>query len=647
MKKTLKNPLSVYLAAITKLVLDAILIVAFADKLTAWKVFDEIPGLHDKAVTLAKSYLHIDLTISLRAFFLLCAAGFAVLYLLLIATLRIRNRTGYLLYSLVFVFDAIFLMQPAKTLVLFLLCTLVLLCLRIKGSWRYVPVFALIAGYALWRNIYLLGILPLFFLAILWRRSDKWGFRAFLLMVVSFCLLYQFGYLQMLPHARGYEGGATFLNNRFEDEELMGHVSYFLVNYAVILGRILVPYEVFTKSACHAWPFFFLQLGAIVLYLRTFLYLIDVDFTKGNYREDDRIQYDALAFVLSFVAILALCEPDLGQVFRHMTGLTPFFLYLLFEANHRHYKPVLSREFAGTCPVIFFHHGDEDYVYDAIEKAGRICGSQNVILLGDKSNQGFSTNWYCSEDYLKEDAKKFHQFFRHIGREGADDFEKTCFDRHFALASFCREKGITECFFLDSDVLIYENPLNYRDASVCFGCCNAKLPISLGEVAAPHFLYWKTAQLEQFLKFVVRVYSSETKWLEDVSNQVPEADGYSNQEITDGILLTAWKRISEEQNPDFVFRDFSMITDECTCDYSLTSADNEIMDEYVMNRLLGIKKFHFEKGLPILTAKDGRKVTARILHCQNKKEAYTSLLVKASNFTPMYLLRRIGHKIMG
>ncbi len=645
MTKKMKNPLSVYIVAILKLLLDAALIVVFSDKLTAWKVFDEIPGLHNRVLTLAKDYLKLDLQISLRTFFILCAAAFAVLYLLLLATLKIRRKTGYLLFSLLFVFDAVFLMQPAKTLMLFVLCSLILLCLRIRGSWRYVPVFALIAGYALWRNVYLLGILPLFLLAIIWRRSDKWGFRAFLVLVTAVCLLYQFGFLEMLLHARGSAGGATFLQNLYEDEEIVGHISYFLINYAAIVGRILFPYEVFTKSTHHAWPFFFLQIGALALYIRTFLYLIDVDFRKGHYKEDDRIQHDVLSFILSFIAVQALCEPDLGQVFRHMTGLMPCYLYLLFEANHRHYKPAILRDFAGTCPLIFFHCGGEDYVYDVLEKAGKVCGSRNVILLGDEANRGFSTNWYRAEDYLKEAAEEFHQIFRHIGRDGGEDFEKTCFDRHFALAAFCREKGIEECFFLDSDVLLYQNPVENHDPALGFGCCNAKLPTSLGEAAAPHFLYWKTAQLENFLQFIIRVYSSESTWLEDVS-RISESEAYSNKEITDGTLLTAWKRISEGRSKDFAFCNFSTIVNGQTCDYCLTSADNAVQDEYVMSRLCGTKKLHFHKGTPILTTGDGQKVTARLLHCKDKKEAYTDLLAKGSNFAPAYVLRRIGHWIM-
>lgn len=634
------------MVAVLKLLLDAVLIYAFSDKLTEWKVYDEIPGLHNRVLTLAKEYLNLDLHMSLHTFYIICAVAFAVLYLVMIATLKIRRKGGYLLFSLLFPFDAIFMMQPAKTLVIFVLCCLILLCLRIKSGWRYLPVFALIASYAVWRNIYLLGILPLFLLAIIWRKSDKWGFRAFLVFVAAVCLLYQFGFLDMLPHARGNAGGATFLNNIYEDEEIFGHISYFLINYAAILGRVVFPYEVFTKSVHHAWPFFFLQIGALLLYIRTFLYLIDVDFRKGHYKEDDRIRHDVLSFILSFVAIQALCEPDLGQVFRHMTGLIPCYLYLLFEADNHYYKPAISREFAGTCPVIFFHRGGDDYVYDVLEKAGKVCGSQNVILLGDEDNRGFSTNWYCADDYLKENAEKFHQIFRHIGMEGASDFERTCFDRHFALAAFCKEKGIEECFFLDSDVLLYQNPIENHDTTLSFGCCNAKLPTSLGEVAAPHFLYWKMPQLDRFLRFVVQVYSSESNWLEDVSNQNAESEAYSNKEITDATLLTAWKRINISRNHEFVFRNFAEITDEQTCDYSLTSADNAVQDEYLMSGLRGTKKLQFRKGAPILTTKEGQKVTAKLLHCKEKTEPYAHLLAKGSNFGPAYLLHRIGYAIM-
>lgn len=643
-KRQRRNPRSVYLAALCKLCLDAVLIVLFADRLTEWKAFGEVAELYETASAFLERTLHFS--VGIRAFFLAGALLWALLYLFMLSTLKIRNRTGYLYFSLLFVFDAVFLMQPTKTLLLFAFCTLLLLLFRLPVGWRYVLAALLLAGFALWQNPYLLAILPLFALVLLWRYNEKWGFRLFLLYVIVLCVTYQFEYLDFLPHARGTSDAATFLANLFEDEEMYGHISYYLINYLVTLLRILFPVELLWKSTPHSWLFLAVQLGALALCFRTFRYLLDVNW-KEKVRPGDRMMHDVLTFVLCFVAVQAVYEPDLGQVFRHMTGLTPCYLYLLFEANRRHEKPFVERSFRNACPVIFFHRGGEDYVYDVLQKAGEVCGSQNVILLGDEANRGFASNWYAADDYLGERAQKFHEVYRHISEHLSEDFERTCFDRHFALHAFCAEKEIESCFFCDSDVLLYRNPAEDDYSCVDFACCSAELPVSLGEASSPHFTYWRQEYLSQFLDFVTHVYATQTAWLEDVSKPAAGSDGGTNTDVTDTVLLTAWKRIITGQDKTFAFRNHDAIVDGCVCDHNLTSGDNETAAQFRYSRALGIKKLRFRKGRPILTTSEGEPVTATILHVQAAKESYTYPLSHCSNLKPWYWLNRIGHKLMG
>ncbi len=623
-KRLGRNVFSVYAAAIVKLALNAGLLALFADKLTEWKVWEDATGLTRPQAALL----------------------FALLYLLMLATLPIRNRIGYLYFALLFPFDALFLMQPTKTLLLFAFCTVLLLVLRLKTPLRYVLAALLLAAFSLWQNPYLLIILPLFSLALLWRRSEKWGFRLFLFYLLVLCVAYQFEALDFLPHARGTSGGATFLNNLFEDEELYGHISYFLANSLAILARILFPIEVLFKSARHAWVFLPIQLGALFLYGKTIRYLIDVDW-KNPVRSGDRMLHDVLNFVLCFVAAQSIYEPDLGQVFRHMMGLTPCFLYLLFEANRRHERPFVQRDFTGSCPVIFFHRGGEDYVYDVLRQACKVCGGQNVILLGDEANRGFTSNWYAADDYLGERAKKFQEVYSHISENLTEEFERTCFDRHFALYEFCAQKGISRCFFGDSDILLYHDPTQDDYSAVDFACCTAQLPVSLGEASSPHFTYWRLTYLSQFLDFITQVYTSQKAWLEEVSKQPSASGEYQNGDITDTVLLTAWKRILTEQGGTLAFRNHNAVNDGRVCDHNLTSADNAKVGQFRYSSLLGIKKIRFRNHIPMLTQTDGTPVAATLLHVQTARDYYTYPLAHESGCKLWYLLNRIGHKLMG
>ena len=597
-----RNRLSVYVIACAKLLLDAVLIFFFYDKLKSWDIFGNLLMRYIRFTLVSVKLIHIKL--SFREFWLLFAAAFAILYLLMMTQLQVRNKGTYLLFSLFYIFDAVFLMQPTKTLLLFAMLVFFLHILRKETPLRYVFFLAAIGLYGWFINRFVLILIPVYLIVFIWRKSDRFGLRVLLLSVVGICVLYQLSRLAFLPYARPDSTAASRIANLFPEDNIIPHVSYYLLNLLYIFAKLLFPFDVIGKCFRHVWVLPFLQLTAVFIFLRAFWYQIDADWKHGI-RHRDVMTQDVLVFLFSYVLIQSIYAADYHSAMNEMMGLVPFYFYLLFESDHRPYKMRAERDFKGTRPVIVCHQGNEDYVYDCLRQAGKVCGGENIILLGDEKNQGFCSNHYLFSDYCGEEAEHFREIYTHLSDSRSYEFELRCFIRHFALYDFCRKHNIRECFFLDSDVLVFEDltklPLNGTD----FACCNLELPVTLGENDSPHVLYWKIDRLRQFLDFLLHTYSSETKWLEEVRRRETGSTGNPKGDITDMTLLTAWRRISSEYDSTFRSRNLAVTTNDLVFDLSLTSANNSVENEFVFDRSRKIKKVTFCNGVPFFTRADG------------------------------------------
>ncbi len=614
-----------------KLLWNLLFVYLFYDRIKATGIYKDIPALYLSL----KPYLG---EMTYRTFMLAGAGVSALLYLLILSQVKVRNRIAYAAFALLFLLDGIVLLQPTKELFTVLFCGLLLMLLRLRTGWRYLFSGLLVIMYALIMNHFVILLIPAYCVVRLWQKSPTWGVRLAVALLLGFCILYQTGNLMSLIDYRTEATIPYMFKKLFAPENYPGHVAYYLVDYLAVFGRLLVPYELVTQGI--TWTSIY---APIILALTIFLgytlyYVITLDWKKPI-SHDNRILADVTAVFVILIAVQAFYEPGYVSAYRHMAAYYPLYLYLFFGANRRAPRPEIQRDFAGARPVIFFHKGDDAYVYDVLQHASKVCGHKNVILLGDESNQGFVSNWYAFSDYCTEEAAEFAKVYNHIS-DAPYEFELTCFQRHFALYAFMQEKGIEECFMCDSDVLIYEDLSTMDLGNIDFGCSNANYSVCMGECASPHCTYWKLPRLRQFLDFVLHVYRSKVDWLMEVNRRQKEAPEIADRNITDMILLTAWRKIVDDYDPRFRYRNFDRIEEGKVFDHCLSSADNLVPKEYTFRRLLGIKKIHFRGKQPILLTAEKETVQAGILHCQDCKE-YIALLSRRSNCTFLYWLARV------
>lgn len=624
-----RNTYKIFLLGILKLAWNGLLIFLLYDRLKTFGIYDDVPEL----------YLSLKDRLgglTYRDFLLAGAAVSAILYMLALTQIRIRNRSGYALFAVLFVLDGFILLMPTVELVTVAFCILLLLLLRLKSNWRYLACALLVVVYALLLSPYALLVIPVYAIVRLWQKDANWGIRVAIVLILAFCVLYQAGYLMFLLDLRPETSNPYLFDKIFATESYPGHASYYLIDYLSVLARLLLPYGLLTNGLSWSMLYAVVAVGLTIFLIYNMYYLLTLDWKQPMSR-DNRLLADVTAIFLILFATHAIYEQGYVAFYRHLFTYYPLLLYLFFGANRRAPKPQLERDFTGTRPVIFFHKGADDYVYDVLDHAGKVCGHRNIVLLGDESNRGYTSNWYSFDDYCKGEAEEFAQIYNHIS-ETSYEFELTCFQRHFALYAFMQEKGIEECFLCDSDVLIYENLSELPLDDIDFGCSSANYSVCLGECASPHCTYWSSTRLRQFLDFVIHVYKARTDWLMDVSKKQKEelADG----NITDMILLTAWRKIVDDYDANFRYRNFDRIEDGHVFDHRLSSPDNLVTNEYRFSKMLGIKLVRFIKKQPYLYTQDKTPIKACTLHCQDCKH-YVRLLSRRKNGRAAYVLSRM------
>jgi len=600
----------------------------------------------------------------------------ALLYLAVLALLRVRHRISYFGYALLFGFDILYVLQPSALLLTAFFCAVLFGFLRINNAGvRYPLCLLTVLLYGFFVSRVALAVIPLYLIIRLWQKNDLLAIRVCVLLLLVFCLLYQSGLIaRVYEFHPGVASDATY-RRLFPDENYMGHVSYYLLDTLLTLVRILLPFEVFLRMKPLLWIFGAAQIITTVWLVGTIRRLLSVDWSSPVRREE-RLQSDVISVLAGLFLSLCFCAERPEEVFRTISAWYPFFLYLAFAADRNPRYPVLDRELAGTCPVIFFHTGYEvlsrssaapenagagdmpapsakegrasasyadmfitDRLGEVLQQAGRMCGFRNIVLIGDESGRGLVSNWVDAASLVTDELGEFREIYRTIGNTADEAFLRLNFERHFLLYSYMDRKGLDRCFLCDSDVLLYENLSELPMSDVDFACTGSEPSEFLKERISPHCAYWTKVRLRRFLDFMLRIYHTNTRWLTDVCDRQAAEGGPAY--ITDAVLVSAWCRLSARYDRNFRYRNLCEVRDDCMWDFSLTMSDNLTPNEYVFLPRQHRKYIRFRGRKPYFLRREDRKaVRAVCIHCRGAR-AYIPLLLRERGNPVWYWLARL------
>lgn len=344
-----------------KLLVDAGVIYVFRDYLGQHKFYLDAGMIYNYYNLTAGSWLPLKLgdgfgntarfyrlvfcnyPLSKTAFFLACSFVYAAVYHWMIIKMRIKNKKAFFLFTMIFIFDAVYLYQPSKEITAMILSIILVGILRKNKKGKYGWIAIGIFIYAIVFRIYYLFLLLFFLLYLLYRKDKRYAWIAFCMAMIAFCTIYQTGHLDFLINARVVDVNAnTILTDIFPRDAMGENVILYLVNYVIMLVRLIVPIEIFVKSPSRAFLFIPVYWTMLYCVLRGWLLLRK----KQSYRRDktrnmtdsslcdgnwEACLQDCIVFIIAHILMSALFEPDLGSYFRHVIGILPFYYYVMFE----------------------------------------------------------------------------------------------------------------------------------------------------------------------------------------------------------------------------------------------------------------------------------------------------------------------------
>ena len=119
--------------------------------------------------------------------------------------------------------------------------------------------------------------------------------------------------------------------------------------------------------------------------------------------------------------------------------------------------PIAARE-TREVPVLFFQAGDAQHLPYTFWQARHWAGSSPLILLGDKANRHYRGLEHVPIRDFASTVPRLRDLYVHISSNTAE-FEFLCLARWLVMGEFARRQGLREFLYLDSDVLIYEKPV--------------------------------------------------------------------------------------------------------------------------------------------------------------------------------------------
>lgn len=262
-------------------------------------------------------------------------------------------------------------------------------------------------------------------------------------------------------------------------------------------------------------------------------------------------------------------------------------------------------------PVVFFHDGDQEYLRLAISSAGKY--NDKVVLLGTKSNKGFSKIWYDVDTFDMERFRRFEKSYVHMS-SNSTKFELTAIKKYYVLLEYMINYGIQHCVLIDSDILVNVDFTKLRFLEDY--CASVSKPIEQSKyewVASGHTFYCTIEALESFIHFFEDCYRNHIEILKEKYNWHIQ-NGVKGG-ICDMTLLYLWSKSRRD-----IFN--WLECEDYIIDHSLQTADHNRKKQFLMNKILRIKKIKYVDDIPYFYDIQKKKwVRALTLHFQGSAKS--------------------------
>ncbi|MEX9251081.1 hypothetical protein [Pseudenterobacter timonensis] len=179
---------------------------------------------------------------------------------------------------------------------------------------------------------------------------------------------------------------------------------------------------------------------------------------------------------------------------------------------------------AKNIPLIVVHKGKQDYLKACISSIEEF---HDLFLLGNDDNKSFTKHWVDFDGLKNHYFNDFDAAYEHMSTN-SPVFEKICFYRYLAMYEFAKHANLDEFIHCDSDIIILNDcrPLFNKLPSYGAAFFIPKNQENYRLTASPHFSYWKTDVLKEFIEFFIKIYAEKSdeltnKYNYHVRNNIP------------------------------------------------------------------------------------------------------------------------------
>jgi hypothetical protein len=244
-------------------------------------------------------------------------------------------------------------------------------------------------------------------------------------------------------------------------------------------------------------------------------------------------------------------------------------------------------------PVVYIHTGTiPAYLVRSLEQAKSL--NPSVFLITDVKHKQDGIVVVNVHD-LSEGLEDFRSVYEHMSTNSRN-FEMICIERWFILRNFMKKNLVHQCYYSDSDVMIYSNLEEVFPAYEKYEAAYTMPEYQDGYrwTASACCSFWKLNTIEAFCDFIMHCYSLEgkkelmKKWEHHRKNSIPGG-------VCDMTLLHLF---SKERN----FISLSKVHNGMCFDQNMLDDENYFRKEYEMEKRFGEdrlqKKIYWKDGIP-------------------------------------------------
>lgn len=277
--------------------------------------------------------------------------------------------------------------------------------------------------------------------------------------------------------------------------------------------------------------------------------------------------------------------------------------------------------------IILIHRGQSNYLDTALKCARESNPGANIFLIGDRES--------CDLDFVKcfniKDyslgASEFAKNYEHFSTN-TYDFELFCIQRWFILRDFMEANNLNNCFYIDSDVLIFSDLISERSKFSNF-------LFTLSEETCGHNSFWNSFKaIDDFCVFVENIYNKSD---EDSYNELINFwEKYQISKELGGVCDMTLFNMYKKRRPGLIGETASLI-ENSTYDHNFSSSSQ---NGVIFKNILGIKNIIWQNRIPYVKNSSGDLIKFNTFHFQGATKKYMARAFNRKKIYPYRLVLR-------